>query len=76
MIHCDNQATIMLTENAGVSDRTKHIDVKFHFIRELREKGHIRIVSVGTKDNLADLYTKGLTRVLFEGFPKRLGMET
>ena len=75
-IHCDNQAAIKLTENAGVSDRTKHIDVKFHLIRELREKGDIRIVSVGTKDNLADLCTKGLTRVLFEGYLKRLGMET
>ena len=75
-IHCDNQAAIKLTENTGVSDRTKHIDVKFHFVRELREKGDIRIVSVGTKDNLADLCTKGLTRILFEGFLKRLGMET
>ena len=75
-IHCDNTAAIRLTENSGVSDRTKHIDVKYHLVRELREKGEIRVVSVGTKDNLADVCTKGLTRVLFKGFLDRLGMET
>jgi len=75
-IYCDNTAAIQLTENSGVSDRTKHIDVKYYLVRELREKGEIRVVSVGTKDNLADVCTKGLTRVLFEGFLDRLGMET
>jgi len=75
-IHFDNQAAVKLTENSGVSDRTKHIDVKYHLVRELRDKGDIRIVSVDTKDNLADVCTKGLVRVLFEGFLDRLGMET
>ena len=53
-IHCDNQAAIKLTENAGVSDQTKDSDVKYHLIRDLRDNGDIRIVSVGTKNNLAD----------------------
>ena len=75
-IHCDNTAAIKLTENSGVSDRTKHIDVKYHLVRELREKGDIRVISVGTKDNLADVCTKGLTRVSFEEFLDRLEMET
>ena len=38
--------------------------------------GDIRFVSVDTKDNLADVCTKGLARILFEGFLDRLGMET
>ena len=59
-----------------VSDLTKHIDVKLHLIRALPEKGDIRIASVGTKDNLADLCTRGLTRVLCKEFLKRLGIDT
>jgi hypothetical protein len=76
IIYCDNTAAIKLTENAGVSDRTKHIDVQHHYTRELRESGKIDVVTVETENNLADICTKGLTRVIFEGFSVRLGMDT
>ena len=75
-MHYDNMAAIKFTENSGISDKTKHIDVKHNLVRELREKEDIRVDSVGTKDNLVDECTKGLTRVSFEGFLDRLGMET
>ena len=75
IIHCDNTAAIKLTENAGVSDRTKHIDVQHHYTRELRELGKIKVVSVETENNLADICTKGLTKALFEEFSVRMGMK-
>ena len=75
-IYCDNTAAIKLTENSGVSDRTKHIDVKHHYTRELRDLGKIRVLPIGTENNLADICTKGLTRILFDDFSGRLGMQS
>ena len=76
VIYGDNTASIKLTSNQGVSDQTKHIDVRHHHIRELVEQREIEIGQVGTKDNIADICTKGLTRDVFEDMLVKLGMET
>ena len=46
--------------------RTKHIDIKHHFIREVVESGAIKIMKIASKDNPADMLTKFLTRDKFE----------
>ena len=57
--HCyDNESAIKLTNNPVQHARTKHIDVCHHFIRDHQQKGDISIESVGTKDQLADIFTK------------------
>ena len=76
IIYGDNTASIKLTSNQGVSDRMKHIDVWHHQIRELVEDGKIEIGQVGTKDNIADVCMKGLTRDVFEDMLVKLRMET
>ena len=50
---CDNESAIKLTNNPVQHARTKHIDVRHHFIRDHQQKGDICIESVGTKDQLA-----------------------
>ena len=57
---CDNESAIKLTNNPIQHARTKHIDVHHHFIRDHQQKGNISIESVGTEDQLANIFTKPL----------------
>src|SRR5210317_2162293 len=61
----DNSAAMFLMKNQQVSQRTKHIDVKYHYIRELREQGFIEPVYVKSEDNNADIETKNLPKALY-----------
>ena len=59
-LHCNSQSAIMLAKNPVFHAKTKHIDVKYHFIRDMLEDKLMELVKVHTNDNLADLMTKGL----------------
>ena len=59
----DNRACRLMIKNRGSHRRTKHIRVRYHFIRELAEDGVIYIQPISSKENLADMFTKNLTRV-------------
>jgi hypothetical protein len=72
----DNQGAIALTENAHLNDRSKHIDICYHFIRDLAEKEHLRVDYIPTADMVADGMTKPLARVAFEKFKAQLGLVT
>ena len=56
----DNKSTISLSKNPVFHERSKHIDIRYHFIRECVEEGKIDIDYVQTNDQLADTLTKGL----------------
>jgi hypothetical protein len=62
---CDNESAIKLTNNLVQHARKKHIDVRHHFIRDHQQKGNICIESVGTEDQLADIFTKLLDEKRF-----------
>jgi hypothetical protein len=62
---CDNESVMKLTNNPVQHVRTKHIDVRHHFIRDHQQKGDICIESVGTDDQLADIFTKPLDKKRF-----------
>ena len=62
---CDNESVVKLTNNPVQHSRTKHIDVCHHFIRDHQQKGDICIESVGTDDQLADIFTKPLDEKMF-----------
>lgn len=59
-IYSDNQGAILLTRNTVYHRRTKHIDVRYHFIRDHQEKGNIIIQYVPTNEQPADMLTKSL----------------
>ena len=61
----DNESAIKLTNNLVQHVRTKHIDVRHHFIRDHKQKGDIYIESVGTEDQLDDIFTKPLDEKRF-----------
>jgi uncharacterized beta-barrel protein YwiB (DUF1934 family) len=62
---CDNESVVKLTNNPVQHARTKHIDVRYHFIRDHKQKGDISIDNVGTDDQLVDIFTKPLDEKRF-----------
>ncbi|KAF7578672.1 UBN2 multi-domain protein [Pyrenophora tritici-repentis] len=70
----DNQGAIALTKNPHLHERSKHIDVCYHFIRDLAEQGKLDVAYVPTVDMVADGMTKPLQRVAFEKFKNQLGV--
>jgi len=74
-IFCDNSSTIALSKNSVFHKRTKHIDTKFHFIRELVNNGEIVLQHCRTEDQLADILTKPLAKKSFDHFRTCLGMQ-
>jgi hypothetical protein len=69
---CDNQGSIKLSKNPVNHARTKHIDVRHHFIREAVQSGKINLQYVDTKQNLADMFTKPLGNISLRGCVKNL----
>ncbi|WVZ51226.1 hypothetical protein U9M48_002388 [Paspalum notatum var. saurae] len=62
---CDNKSTVKLANNPVQHSRTKHIDICHHFIRDHVAKGDILLRNVGTKEQLADIFTKPLDKSTF-----------
>lgn len=65
-VYCDSQSAIHLAKNQVHHARTKHIDVRFHFIREVVNEGVILLQKIGTADNPADMLTKVVTGIKFK----------
>ena len=74
VIFCDNNSTIALSKNVVFHKRTKHIDTKFHYIRELVNNGEIVLQHCRTQEQVADILTKPLGQKSFEFLRKCLGM--
>ena len=66
MLKEDNQVAIELSRNPRFHNRTKHIDVAFHFIRERIASNEVKVVYCPSNDMLADIMTKGLARDRFQ----------
>ena len=66
----DNQPTLALAKNPILRDRSKHIDIKFHFLRDRVDGGEIVIEFVETGRQLADILTKSLGRLRFSELKK------
>jgi hypothetical protein len=70
----DNQGAIALVKNPYLHKRLKHIDISYHFIRDLAKKGKLEITYIPTADIVADGITKPLGRVAFERFRRQMGV--
>jgi hypothetical protein len=75
-MYCDNRSAIALCCNNAQHSRTKHIDIRHHFIREQVEKGIVELYFFRTEFQLADIFTKALPRERFEFILPRLGMKS
>ncbi|GJR73977.1 hypothetical protein Tco_0086342 [Tanacetum coccineum] len=71
-MYCDTKAAIAISCNPVQHSCTKHIDVRYHFIKEQVEKGIVELFFVGTEYQLADLFTKALSEDRFKYLVRRL----
>jgi hypothetical protein len=73
-IYCDNTSAISISKNPVMHYKTKHIPIKYHFLREQVAKKNIKVDYVGTKEQVADIFTKPLPQESFEYLRQRLGV--
>ena len=76
VIFGDNQGSIKLSKNPQHHNRTKHIDVKYHFIRDNVQQGLIKLLYIPTNEMVADILTKSLPRDKHEKHMQGMGMGT
>ena len=74
IINCDNQSCIELSENPMFHDRLKHIEMKYHFIRDLVQRGTLKLQYICINEQSVDILTKPLTTTKFVYFRDMLGM--
>ena len=60
LLLCDNESVVKIASNPVQHSKTKHIDIRHHFLRDHVNKGDIKIDGIGTDDQLADILTKPL----------------
>ena len=73
-IYEDNQSAISISKNSQFHGRTKHVDIKFHFVRDLVENNVIEIIYCPTNEMLADPFTKAVCRDKFVHFRNSIGV--
>ncbi|KAI3684721.1 hypothetical protein L6452_33946 [Arctium lappa] len=76
LVYCDNVSAIYLSGNPVQHQRTKHIELDIHFVREHVQKGLVRILHMPSRFQIADIFTKGLPRVLFDDFRSSLSIRS
>jgi hypothetical protein len=74
LIHCDNQSCIKLSENPVFHDRSKHIEMRYQYVRDMVQKNILSIQYVPTAEQTADILTKPLSLTKFVYFRDKLGV--
>ena len=73
-IYCDSTSAINISKNPVQHSRTKHIDIRYHFIRELVERGTLKLSHVSSESQLAGMFTKALNRQTFTHLRNCIGV--
>eukprot|EP00253_Pinus_taeda_P001703 PITA_01703 len=73
-IMCDNQSCIKHSENLVFHDRSKHIDIRCHFVRDCVQRGAVQLGYTPTGEQVANILTKALGRTKFDYFREKMGM--
>jgi hypothetical protein len=71
---CDNESAVRMADNPVEHSRTKHIDIRYHFLRDHQQRGDIEIAYVSTKEQLADIFTKPLDEKTFSKLRNKLNI--
>ena len=75
MLYVDNKTTISVIKNPVLHDWSKHIEIKFHYIRECANRELIKIDYIRIEDQLEDIFTKSLAWVKFEELRSKIGVQ-
>jgi hypothetical protein len=74
LVYCDNVSAVYLSGNPIQHQRTKHIEMDIHFVREKVARGQVRVMHVPSRYQIADIFTKGLPLQLFDDFRDSLNI--
>ena len=74
VIFCDNTSAINISKNLVMHTKTKHIAIKYHYLRELVQDKEVWMEYVNTKEQLADIFTKAFPREAHEYLRSQLGV--
>ena len=75
LLYCDNISAVYMSSNPVQHQRTKHIEIDLHFVRERVALGDARVMHVPTSAQYADIFTKGLPTSLFQEFRSSLNVQ-
>lgn len=73
-IMCDNSSAVSISKNPVFHGRTKHIKIKFHFIREVQQSNEVMLIHCSSEEQLADIFTKPLPKERFETLRQMIGI--
>ena len=73
-IYCDNQSCVKLSKNLVFHDKSKHIEIKYHYIRNMVQRGVVKLQYFATDEQIGDVLTKPLDRVKFEYLREKIGI--
>ena len=74
IIYCDNQSCILLSKNLVFHDRSKHIEIRYHFIRDYVQRGVVTLQYISIDEQVLDILTKSLGRGKFVFFRDKFGV--
>jgi hypothetical protein len=74
LIYCDNVSAVYLSTNPIQHQRTKHVEIDLHFVRDRVALGEVRVLHVSTTSQFADIFTKGLPSTTFTEFRSSLNI--
>ncbi|GKF29613.1 ribonuclease H-like domain-containing protein, partial [Tanacetum coccineum] len=66
LVYCDNVSVVYMSANPVQHQRTKHIEIDIHFVRDMVKAGHVRVLHIPSRFQYADIFTKCLPSALFE----------
>jgi hypothetical protein len=74
VIHCNNQICVKLSENPVFDDKSKQIDIKYHYIKDMVQRKAVHVQCLSTHKQVASVFTKPLSMTKFKYFRERLGL--
>ena len=74
VINCDNNSAINMSKSPIIHSKTKHIPIKYHYLRELVSQKTMRLEYIDTKEQIADIFTKALPKEAFERLRQKMGV--
>jgi len=75
MLRIDNKSALSLIKNPLLNDKSRHIETRFHLIREYDAAGRLEVKFIRTEDQLGDIFTKSLARVKFQELCQRINVQ-